>query len=70
MILVRHRGDDGDGDPRADVVLRAAAAFGTHGRALIDISFAPLLQAAFLAGRDVGQWEAGRPRRTEAVRSF
>jgi hypothetical protein len=26
---------------------------------MIDISFRPLLQAAFLAGRDVGRWEAG-----------
>ena len=49
-------------------VLRLASAFGTHGAGLCRLTFGPLMQAAYLAGRDRGRWEVGAAHLPEAER--
>ena len=49
-------------------VLRLASAFGTHGAEMCRLTFGPLMQAAYLAGRDRGRREAGAPQLPEADR--
>lgn len=47
-------------------VLRMVSSFGTHGHGLCDPTFGRLMQAAYLAGRERGRWEAGAADETAA----
>ena len=49
-------------------VLRIASSFSTHGAELCRLTFGPLMQAAYLAGRDRGRRETGAPQLPEADR--